>query len=146
LVPDIVRALEGGSPVVLRRPDAVRPWQHVLDCVYGYLLVGAAMLEGKTLAPSYNFAHEHGAATVLEVASAVVRYWGAGEDAIVIEREDNAKEAGFLTLNPALAQRDLGWSPAWTLDESIRESVRFYLDTSQGPAQIAEHMARTGAQ
>jgi CDP-glucose 4,6-dehydratase len=145
LLPDIVRALEAGSKVILRRPDAVRPWQHVLDCVYGYLLVGAAILEGRALAPAYNFAHDDGEATVLDVTRAVVRYWGATEDQIVVERETNAKEAGVLTLDPALARRDLGWAPAWTLDESIRESVRFYLETSVGPAQIAEHMAVSAA-
>ncbi|HUR77940.1 MAG TPA: CDP-glucose 4,6-dehydratase [Acidimicrobiales bacterium] len=143
LIPDIVRALEAGTKVVLRRPDAVRPWQHVLDCLYGYLLLGVSMLEAKPLAPAYNFAHDGGAATVIDVARAVVRSWGASEDELVIEREDNAAEAGLLTLNPALARRDLGWEPAWTLVETIAATVRFYQDASIGPAQIQEHMRIT---
>ena len=145
LVPDIARALEAGEKITLRRPDAVRPWQHVLDCVYGYLLVGAAMFEGRPLAPAYNLAHDGGAATVIEVTRSVVRNWGAPEDSVVVEREDNAAEAGLLTLNPALAREDLGWEPAWSLEESIAETVRFYRDTSIGPAQIAEHMAITAS-
>jgi CDP-glucose 4,6-dehydratase len=145
LVPDIVRALEAGDNIVLRRPDAVRPWQHVLDCVHGYLLVAAAQLDGRQLAPAYNFAHDGGAATVIEVTRAVVKHWGASEDRIVIERENDAKEAGLLTLDPSLARNDLGWEPAWTLDESIAESVRFYLDPTVGPAQIDEHMARSAS-
>lgn len=143
LVPDIARALEAGEKITLRRPDAVRPWQHVLDCVYGYLLVGAAMLEGRALQPSYNLAHSGGAATVIEVTRSVVKHWGASDDTIVVEREDNAAEAGLLTLDPTLAETDLGWKPAWTLEESIAESVRFYRDTSVGLAQIQEHMALT---
>jgi CDP-glucose 4,6-dehydratase len=144
LIPDIARALEQGDKVVLRRPDAVRPWQHVLDCVHGYLLIGAAMLEGNALSPSYNFAHDGGAATVIEVARSVVEHWGAPEDSIVVEREDNHAEAGLLTLDPSLARRELQWEPAWSLDESIAETVRFYRDPSIGPAQLADHMAITG--
>jgi CDP-glucose 4,6-dehydratase len=143
LIPDIARALEVGENITLRRPDAVRPWQHVLDCAYGYLLLGAAMLEGRPLAPAYNFAHAGGAATVIEVTRAVVRHWGASDDRIVVEREDNAAEAGLLTLDPSLARKDLSWEPAWTLDESIAESVRFYQTPTLGPRQIAEHMAIT---
>jgi CDP-glucose 4,6-dehydratase len=145
LIPDIIRALEADEKIVLRRPDAVRPWQHVLDCLYGYLLVGASMLEGKALSPAYNFAHDGGAATVIDVARAVVRHWGAPEDQIVIERETNAAEAGLLTLDPALARAELGWAPAWSLDESIEESVRFYRDPSIGRAQIDAHMEISAA-
>lgn len=145
LVPDIARALEAGENITLRRPNAVRPWQHVLDCVYGYLLVGAEMLEANPLSRAYNLAHDGGAATVIEVTSAVVKYWGASEDRIVVEAEDDAKEAGLLTLDPALAQKELGWAPAWTLDESLEETVRFYRDTTLGGEQLDSHMAITGA-
>jgi CDP-glucose 4,6-dehydratase len=117
----------------------------VLDCLYGYLLVGEAMLSGHPLSPAYNFAHDGGAATVIEVAQAVVRHWGASEDQIVIEREDTAAEAGLLTLDPALARRELGWEPAWTLDESIKESVRFYRDPAIGPEQLDAHMKLTAS-
>jgi CDP-glucose 4,6-dehydratase len=146
LVPDIVRALTAGQPITLRRPDAVRPWQHVLDCVWGYLLIGAAMLEGRPLAPSYNFAHEQGAATVLDVTKAVLRHWGAPDGSVVIEREDDEKEAGFLQLDPARAQRDLGWGPAWSLERSIEETVRFYKNPSVGRSQIEDHMATVDSQ
>ena len=146
LVPDIIRWLEADEKIVLRRPDAVRPWQHVLDCVHGYLLVAAAMLDGRALESAYNFAHDKGAATVLEVAQAVVRNWGASDDQIVVESEENAKEAGLLTLNPERARRDLEWEPAWSLDESIAETVRFYRDPGGvGVAQIEQHMATVSA-
>ena len=145
LIPDIVRALEAGENITLRRPDAVRPWQHVLDCVHGYLLVAASQLAERPLSPAYNFAHEGGAATVLEVTSAAVKHWGASDDRIVIERETDAQEAGLLTLDPSLAHEELGWNPAWTLDESIAETIRIYRDPSQGAAQIEDHMERTKA-
>jgi CDP-glucose 4,6-dehydratase len=146
LIPDIVRALEAGENITLRRPDAVRPWQHVLDCVHGYLLVAAAHLDGRALSPAYNFAHEGGAATVLEVTKAAVQNWGATEDRIVVAREDDAQEAGVLTLDPTLAHKELGWQPAWTLEESIAETIRIYRDPSAARAQIAEHMERSAAQ
>ena len=145
LVPDIARALELGEPIVLRRPDAVRPWQHVLDCLHGYLLIGAAMLRGTPLAPAYNFAHGGPTATVLEVAEAVVSEWGAPPDRIVIRREADGAEAGPLILDASLAQHELGWRPAWSLPESIRETVRCYRDPSIGRSQIADHMQTAGA-
>ena len=146
LIPDIVRALEADENITLRRPDAVRPWQHVLDCVHGYLLVAASQLDDRPLSPAYNFAHDGGAATVLEVTRAAVKHWGASEDRVVIERETDAQEAGLLTLDPALAHKELGWRPAWTLDETIAETIRIYRDPSAGRTQIEEHMERTASQ
>jgi nucleoside-diphosphate-sugar epimerase len=74
-----------------------------------------------------------------------VKHWGAADDRIVIERETDAQEAGLLTLDPALARKELGWEPAWTLDETIAETIRVYRDPSAGRTQIEEHMERTAS-
>jgi CDP-glucose 4,6-dehydratase len=145
LIPDIVRALEAGDAVALRRPDAVRPWQHVLDCLYGYLLVAAAQMEARPLAPAYNFAHDGGNATVLDVARAAVRAWGAADDRITVERATDDREANLLTLDARLARTDLGWAPVWSLEESIAATIRAYRDPAAGRAQIEEHMERAAA-
>jgi CDP-glucose 4,6-dehydratase len=137
LIPDIIRALEAGNKIELRRPDAVRPWQHVLDCVYGYLLVAAGLLEGRQLAPAYNFASSDGdVATVLDVATLGVGAWDASPDVIVVERDDSSAEAATLRLDASLARRDLAWTPAFSLEEAIAETVRFYRDSSIGREQI----------
>jgi CDP-glucose 4,6-dehydratase len=145
LVPDAIRSLQAGEAITLRRPDAVRPWQHVLDCVWGYLLVAGSIVDGRPLSPAYNFAHAEGASTVFDVTSAVLRHWGASDDQIRIEREGDGKEATLLQLDPSLAGEDLGWHPVWSLDESIERTVAFYKDSTIGRAQIEEHMARSAA-
>ncbi|WP_436793934.1 CDP-glucose 4,6-dehydratase [Actinospongicola halichondriae] len=144
LVPDIVRALAAGEQVTLRRPDAVRPWQHVLDCLSGYLLVSAAMLDGRPVADSYNFAHSAGEKSVLDVARRAAASWGAPDDAIVIDRDDSTAEATLLQLDATLAMDDLGWGPRWSVDQAIDETIRFYRSDEMaalGRRQIEEHTA-----
>jgi CDP-glucose 4,6-dehydratase len=135
LVPDAIRALELGTPLVLRRPDATRPWQHVLDCLWGYLLVADRLLAGGPCPPALNLAHGDGARTVLEVAQAVVDAWGGDPGTIVIEREDTDAEASLLQLDASLARQELGWRSPWTIEETIVETVQAY--RSSDPAATA---------
>lgn len=144
LFPDIVRALSAGAPVVLRRPDAVRPWQHVLDCLWGYLLLASATLEGAEVENAYNFADSTTRRSVRDVAELAAQAWGAPKDAIHVEREESTAEAELLQLDAARARRDLGWRSKWTVERSIEETVRFYRaddPTSVGRRQIESHMA-----
>lgn len=146
LLPDIVRALQSGGEVVLRRPDAVRPWQHVLDCLWGYLLLASATMDGAEVAHSYNFAHSSGRRSVLEVASLTADAWGAPRSAIRVERDESTAEAELLQLDATRAREQLGWSPKWTVEQAIAESVRFYRSddaATTGREQLAEHMAAT---
>ena len=146
LLPDIVRAFRDGGDVVLRRPDAVRPWQHVLDCLWGYLLLASATLDDEPVADAYNFAHSSSRRSVLEVASLVADAWGAPRTAIKIERDDSTAEAELLQLDASRARSDLGWVPKWTVEQAIHESVRFYRSddpASLGRQQLTEHMDAT---
>lgn len=126
LVPDLIRAFEAGEPVTLRRPDAVRPWQHVLDCLKGYLVLATAVLDGRRTADSYNFAHTASERTVLEIAREVADRWGASSSSIQVERDDSTAEATLLQLDAGRAAADLGWTPRWTVEESVRRTVEFY--------------------
>jgi CDP-glucose 4,6-dehydratase len=141
LIPDIIRALETGEKIVLRRPDAVRPWQHVLDCVRGYLLVGAATLEARELAPAYNFASDDKPAKVHDVARMVVDAWGASRDVVIIEHDDSVSEAHTLRLDAGLARRHLGWAPALSLREAVQQTVDYYRRPTIGCDQIAASFA-----
>lgn len=142
LLPDIMRALDRDEAVTLRRPDAVRPWQHVLDCLWGYLLVSTAMLDGHPVADAYNFAHSTGERSVLDVTRRAVEMWGASPEAIVIDRDDSTSEAMLLQLDAGLAAKDLGWAPKWTVERAVDEAIRFYQAADPaafGRDQIAVH-------
>jgi len=123
LVPDVMRAFKDGSPVHLRYPSAVRPWQHVLDCLAGYLLLTEALLSGEGYGP-WNFGPEPAAfRTVQETAELAVQAWGSGQGWVADESE-HPHEAELLTLDSSRARSELGWRDRldyraaieWTVD------------------------------
>jgi CDP-glucose 4,6-dehydratase len=137
IVPDCVAALSERRPIVVRNPGGVRPWQHVLEPLSGYLLLGARLMGVDTDAPErfcepWNFGpHLDDARTVREVVEAVIREWGAGEWE---DRQDPAAphEAGLLRLSIEKAQARLGWLPRWRFDETFRRTVAWYRAYQEG--------------
>jgi CDP-glucose 4,6-dehydratase len=128
IVPDIVRALAAGSPVGLRNPAAVRPWQHVLDALSGYVLLAERMLaEGpRGLAEGWNFGPDPGDRIDVErLTERALAAWGSG----TWSRVDEARpphEAGFLALDTGKARRRLGWRPRWDVGKAIDETIAWY--------------------
>jgi CDP-glucose 4,6-dehydratase len=131
IVPDCVAALAAGKPIVVRNPKGVRPWQHVLEPLSGYLLVGAKLMEGTVAERArhcepWNFGpHVDDARTVREVVEAMIREWkgGSWED----RHDPNAPhEAGLLRLSIEKAQARLGWLPRWRFDETFARTVAWY--------------------
>jgi CDP-glucose 4,6-dehydratase len=127
LIPDIVKAASGGNIVQIRNPNAVRPWQHVLDCLYGYLLLGEKLLVGDAeFADSWNFApHSHESRTVHEVANIAAIIW----DDIKVKVEEQTEqfhEAGILRLDNSKSISALKWRPIWNTEESIRCTIEWY--------------------
>jgi CDP-glucose 4,6-dehydratase len=126
LVPDAVRAWLNGDVLRVRRPDAVRPWQHVLDPLAGYLRLAECLWYDRTLAGAYNFgppAHE--ATTVRQVVSLARQVFGRGD----VEWGDGVggpHEAGLLTLNTEKTQSVLGVLPRWELATSVRRTMEWY--------------------
>jgi CDP-glucose 4,6-dehydratase len=128
LVPDCIRALLEGRPIALRHPTAVRPWQHVLDCLSGYLCLGAR-LHGAPLnspwAGSFNFGPGPGSALpVEEVVRELVRFWPG--DWEVRPEEHAPHEAAHLNLAIDKAANLLGWLPVWDLPTALRATVEWY--------------------
>lgn len=127
LVPDAIRAFARERTLTLRRPKAVRPFQHVLDPVRGMTMLAERLAE----APSawtgpWNFGpDEREAATVESVARDLARLWGGGRVACA-ERENGPAEAKLLTLSSAKAKAKLGWKPGWTLARALSETVTWY--------------------
>ena len=126
LIPDCVRNINAGTRIEIRNPVAVRPWQHVLEPLSGYLLLGEKLLEdGKKFAESFNFGpNEDSVLKVVDVAQKVCEYYGKGE--VVIQKKDGLHEATLLMLNIKKAERSLGWAPTYTADEAIIKSVEWY--------------------
>lgn len=129
IVPDLVRALKKGHKPGVRNPKAVRPWQHVLEPLSGYLALGGKlMLEPRnaTWCSGWNFGPEKsGEDTVGHVADLVVSAWGTG--AWKFTGDPHAvHEATLLRLDIGKAKRVLGWKPRWNLEQAIDHTVNWY--------------------
>lgn len=125
LVPDLVRAAAGATPLRIRHPDAVRPWQHVLEPLSGYLRLGQALLEGEAVEGAWNFGPVSG--STLSVAAMVARMQ-ARWPGITVEASPgpHPREAATLVLDGAKAKRELDWHPIWDADTAIERSINWY--------------------
>lgn len=126
-IPDCVCALARDEPVRMRNPHASRPWQHVLDPLFAYLLLAARQYEQpQRYSGSWNFGPlEQANCTVRELAKLILAKWGSGS----IEEchdADSVHEATALQLNCDKAHRLLDWFPAWDLDRAVGETVSWY--------------------
>lgn len=125
LMVDLIAAFSAGAPVRLRYPGAVRPWQHVLDCLNGYLAIVDALLAGRSVGEAFNIGPDPASVvTVGQVADRVAALWGEGSS---WERDSGTHphEAGLLTLDPTKAQLALGWSNRLGLDDTLRWTVEW---------------------
>jgi CDP-glucose 4,6-dehydratase len=131
LIPDLVRAHVDGRPAVLRRPDGIRPWQHVLDALAGYLMLAERLwLDPDGFAGPWNFGPDlRGSTTVRELATSFAAVLGG--PALEEAAGPSPHEAATLRLSAAQARRRLGWIPRLSLDETVRW-------TAQGYARLIE--------
>jgi len=127
IVPDCVRALIDGRPIVLRQPYATRPWQHVLEPLSGYIKLAAKLFRQPNFGiSSFNVGPlESSVHTVLDVAQACVKEWGSG-DVVVDSLEANHHEASILHLNCDLAKTELLWEPRWNFSQTVHETMDWY--------------------
>lgn len=126
LLPDCMRALSAGKEIEIRCPDAVRPWQHVLEPLSGYLLLGQKLLEeGRAYAEGFNFGpDEKSTFTVGEMAQLAVDCYGKGS--VRVHRKDNLHEATLLTLDITKARERLGWIPTYSAAQAVEATVEWY--------------------
>jgi CDP-glucose 4,6-dehydratase len=124
LVPDALKAFSQGRPVEIRSPDAVRPWQHVLEPLSGYLLLAERLSEGGAeYAEAWNFGpNADGAMRVRAVIERIARLWGDGASWVGDDGE-NPHEAGLLGLDAGKAHARLGWLPRWNVDDALAATV-----------------------
>ena len=126
LIPDLVRSVTAGEPLVIRSPRATRPWQHVLDCLSGYLLLGQRLLAGDaTCADAWNFGPDgEGNRTVERVLQDLARTWPQLRWHVTSDPQPH--EAGLLQLDSAKAKMQLGWRPVWNLEKAIHHTADWY--------------------
>ncbi|WP_298505755.1 CDP-glucose 4,6-dehydratase [uncultured Maribacter sp.] len=132
LVPDFIRSIQSGEQVVIRSPKAVRPWQHVLDCIGGYLHLISKLSTHKKTETSFNFGPEDdNIRTVESLINKVCKAWGESAS-YKIEGNDTFHEAGLLRLDISRARQELGWKPKWGMEKTVTQIVDWYKAFSEG--------------
>jgi CDP-glucose 4,6-dehydratase len=133
IVPDCMRALLASEPIPVRNPHAVRPWQHVLEPLSGYVALAAELYRNSALRGSWNFGPTRDShRTVGELVDALIELWGSGSKLVAPQPDRPVKETSLLYLNCDKATRELGWSPSLTFRESLSETVDWYRLSSRG--------------
>jgi CDP-glucose 4,6-dehydratase len=127
LFPDCVKYLQKKEPIPIRNPSAIRPWQHVLDLLDGYLFVGANLLKDKDeFAQAWNFAPEkEDCIKVNELADLMIKYSGKGSWTDTSNPNENMKETCTLLLDNSSIKKQ-GWSPLLNINETIKWSIDWY--------------------
>jgi CDP-glucose 4,6-dehydratase len=156
LLPDLVRGFLSGEPVRIRRPHAIRPWQHVLEPLRGYLTLAEKLLlpgtEAARFATAYNFGPpEDDARSVAWIADRMTRFWGNSASWIFDEDPDSPHEASYLKLDSSRAHHDLLWRSRFDLETALDWLVAWYRNWQSFPnsvqsfslSQIAKYYALT---
>ena len=152
LVRDIMAAAAAGEAIPIRNPTAVRPWQHVLNPLAGYLQLAAALWDDPRFEGGWNFGPAlEEARPVSFITDRLTELW-PGDLRWEVDPGPHPHEAHFLALDSTKAREELGWTPAWDLDEALRRIVEWYVALDAGAdmrdvtlEQAGAYMARTGA-
>jgi CDP-glucose 4,6-dehydratase len=147
LMVDLVAAFSAGQSVRIRNPGSVRPWQHVLDCLHGYLELADALLRGESAGEAFNFGPDTDSfVQVGAVATAVAELWGT-ESLIEVDAGAHVHEAARLALDPRKAELQLGWRSRMTFHQALAWTVAWEKQIGAGGdaravsvAQISEFM------
>jgi len=127
LVPDILRALQSHEPVLIRNPNATRPWQHVLEPLSGYLVLAERLYtQGKADAEGWNFGpRDEDARPVQWIAEYLCAAWGNGAK-WALQPDDHPHEANYLKLDISKAKQRLQWTPRWTLETALNHITEWH--------------------
>ena len=152
IVPDCVRAAQAGKKISVRNPRSIRPYQHVLEPLFAYLMIAKRQYEEKHLAGCYNVGpDECDCVTTGDLVSLFCQSWG---DGIAWENQsetDILHEANFLKLDCSKLKAAFDWKPRWHIEKAVRQTVKWsgvWLDNGDIPAEmdreIAEYMEDEG--
>jgi CDP-glucose 4,6-dehydratase len=148
LIPDLMTACVNQQTVHIRYPNSIRPWQHVLEPLSGYMQLAQALHQSpEVYAEAWNFGPDNAdAKPVAWIADEVIKLWG-GKNRWELADGFNAHEATYLKLDCAKAHAKLNWRPKWNIQQALKETVAWYHAYQQGQnmqdvtlKQIAEYM------
>lgn len=126
IIPDCIRAAENGAEIILRNPNSTRPYQHVLECLRGYLVLAKKQHEDKSFAGSYNFGpDEESCVTTGQLATLFCETWGKGAAWKNVSEENAPHEANFLKLDCSKSKSVLGWKPQWGIRQAVEKIVEW---------------------
>jgi CDP-glucose 4,6-dehydratase len=127
IIPDIINSLKKGQPILVRNPDAVRPWQHVLEAISGYLLLGVKLFhESAAFSKAYNFGplpEDH--LPVRDLVKKAINIWGDGEWKDMSDK-NQPHEASLLKLDISRALKELNWKPRLNAEKAIEWTINWY--------------------
>jgi CDP-glucose 4,6-dehydratase len=137
IIPDMIRAKISDTEIFLRNPNQIRPWQYVLDCLTGYLLLGQKLLEkNNQFATAYNFgANNSDSISVEELINKVDKYWPLRYQ---ISQEYQEKETEVLKLNSFKARSELNWKSVYDIDKTLKETIKWYREYYKNNKIITE--------
>lgn len=132
LIPDILKFFEKNEPAVIRNPKAIRPWQHVLEPLSGYLVISQKLYENpKKYSDSWNFGpNENGVKSVQWILDRMIELWPG--NSWILDEKKNPNEAEILNLDISKASKLLDWKPTWDLKITLKNTLRWYRQWSKG--------------
>ncbi|WP_441972185.1 CDP-glucose 4,6-dehydratase [Paenibacillus sp. 2KB_20] len=148
LIPDLMKALANGELIKIRNPEAVRPWQHVLEPLSGYLLLCQQLyLEGQEYAQAWNFGpQDRDARSVQWIVTQMLSKWPHQHPGYQVVNLNSKHEANMLKLDCSKASHELNWNPRWTLEQALDVTIQWFEEYLQGKdvrelckRQIAEY-------
>jgi CDP-glucose 4,6-dehydratase len=143
LIPDIIQSLISSKDIIIRNPNAVRPWQHVLEPILGYLLLGMNLqTQPLNFSEAYNFGpHSEDALSVEKMLKLAISAWGSGNFKIISE-DNQPHEAGLLKLDISKAANKLNWFPKMNANETVNFTIDWYLNFTSNPSSINEYTTK----
>jgi CDP-glucose 4,6-dehydratase len=148
LIPDLVSGFLAGTPVPIRRPKSIRPWQHVLEPLHGYIRLAEQLLladraDSSRYATAYNFGPSDEDARPVEwIVDRMTEFWGHGAS-WVLDEDSSVHEAGYLKLDASRAKADLSWTPKLRLETALQWLVQWYRTWQESPAGSKDMQAFT---
>lgn len=126
IIPDCVRAMKGGKPIIVRNPHSTRPYQHVLEPLFAYLLIAQRQYEDPSFSGWYNVGpDECDCVTTGELVDLFCKKWGSGAGWINKFEANAPHEANFLKLDCSKLKAAAGWKPRWHIDKAIEKTVEW---------------------
>lgn len=140
VIPDCVRAAQAGKPIEVRNPQSIRPYQHVLEALFAYLIVGQGQYKDRSLAGCYNVGpDDRDCVTTKRLVELFCHNWGEGMNWLDRAEPNAPHEDNYLKLDCSKLKSVFGWSPRWDVQKAVEQTVRWtknWLDGGSVPAEM----------